>query len=613
MADFPSSITSLTNPTNTDPMNNPSHADQHGNANDEIEAIETELGVNPAGSSATVVARLDTNDTAVGLNTTHRSSNGTDHANVVTNTTNIATNTSNIATHATTLSTLDGYVDQDVGTGSSPILDGANITGVDAANVDIADAGEIITGTDVEAALAENRGLINTNVSNIAAHATTLTYVDQDVTSGSGPSFTSAQLTTPVLGTPSSGNLTSCTGYEGTAVKSTGEGGGTKYLREDGDGTCSWQTVSAGVSDLQGAFDGGQSITIADTDNQTLDINNNDTTNNPDTITIDNATTGDAIDITCSGNGPHLNLNGDPTVASATDGDLWYTGSELNFYDGSTTTDLLSSTLSDASVTTAKLKTTDQSVSTTSTGGDRLTLPGGEYGFYPRVRGSVADKVVRVGYWGLGGDTSGITTTDTAYIELFITTGGGTGYADQRYVTASGEDYWIFALVEKDTGFIRSMYTAPDHPAYGNGGNFELLDNPFPGYNKDKYEVCICSQSDIKQLEKEASSAGKKKIDLFDNALKFNLTHKENYVPLHSGKYLKQDKDGEQVQVRELVTYFPHTVRRIEALSAQDRSIIKARNEKELEEQLKKDRVEKLVRERLEEIAIKSLKDDGIL
>jgi len=33
---------------------------------------------------------------------------------------------------------------------------------------------------------------------------------------------------------------------EGTAVLSTGEAGGTKYLREDGDGTCSWQTAGAG-------------------------------------------------------------------------------------------------------------------------------------------------------------------------------------------------------------------------------------------------------------------------------------------------------------------------------------------------------------------------------
>ena len=32
---------------------------------------------------------------------------------------------------------------------------------------------------------------------------------------------------------------------EGTAVKSTGETGGAKFLREDGDGTCSWQTPSS--------------------------------------------------------------------------------------------------------------------------------------------------------------------------------------------------------------------------------------------------------------------------------------------------------------------------------------------------------------------------------
>lgn len=33
---------------------------------------------------------------------------------------------------------------------------------------------------------------------------------------------------------------------EGTEIASTGETGGTKFLREDGDGTCSWQTVSGG-------------------------------------------------------------------------------------------------------------------------------------------------------------------------------------------------------------------------------------------------------------------------------------------------------------------------------------------------------------------------------
>lgn len=43
---------------------------------------------------------------------------------------------------------------------------------------------------------------------------------------------------------------------EGTELKSTGEAGGTKFLREDGDGTCSWQTV-AGGTDEKVKYDAG--------------------------------------------------------------------------------------------------------------------------------------------------------------------------------------------------------------------------------------------------------------------------------------------------------------------------------------------------------------------
>jgi hypothetical protein len=74
---------------------------------------------------------------------------------------------------------------------------------------------------------------------------------------------TSPTLVTPVLGTPSSGALGSCTAYEGAAVASTGEAGGTKYLREDGDGSCSWQTpagsgdfLASGAVAMTGDFDG---------------------------------------------------------------------------------------------------------------------------------------------------------------------------------------------------------------------------------------------------------------------------------------------------------------------------------------------------------------------
>jgi len=55
---------------------------------------------------------------------------------------------------------LDGQ-DQSVISGSSPTFDGSNFTGIDADDVDIADAGSIITATEVETALQEVKLLEN--------------------------------------------------------------------------------------------------------------------------------------------------------------------------------------------------------------------------------------------------------------------------------------------------------------------------------------------------------------------------------------------------------------------------------------------------------------------
>ena len=56
-------------------------------------------------------------------------------------------------------------------------------------------------------------------------------------------------------------DLTNDSGFissvEGTAVLSTGETGGSKFLREDGDGTCSWQTIAGGGDMLASTYDPG--------------------------------------------------------------------------------------------------------------------------------------------------------------------------------------------------------------------------------------------------------------------------------------------------------------------------------------------------------------------
>jgi hypothetical protein len=138
--------------------------------------------------------------------------------------------------------------------------------------------------------------------------------------------------TTPDLGTPSACVLTNATGYpgdaslvtvgtiasgvwqgtaidgayidiEGTEIKSTGEAGGTKFLREDGDGTCSWQTVAAGGNTLDQAYDqggagAGKTITAdsgaVDIDSTTgaLDIDGTETTQTLVDVASDTLTTG---------------------------------------------------------------------------------------------------------------------------------------------------------------------------------------------------------------------------------------------------------------------------------------------------------------------------------
>ena len=59
-SNYPSGLDSVHEPAGTDNLAaGIGHAAQHANANDAIEAIESTLGLNPQGASATVKARLD--------------------------------------------------------------------------------------------------------------------------------------------------------------------------------------------------------------------------------------------------------------------------------------------------------------------------------------------------------------------------------------------------------------------------------------------------------------------------------------------------------------------------------------------------------------------------
>ncbi len=159
--------------------------------------------------------------------------------------------------------------------------------------------------------------------------------------------------------------------------------------------------------------------------------------------------------------------------------------------------------IGDASVSQAKLKTSMGNVSTTNTSGVLLTLPGGTYGFYPQIKSSHADSASdEVHLSAVGNNVIGTSYATRIWIKVHS---GRTVYAQQRYVTASGEVHWIFILRDKITKKITSMYQAPDHPCFGNGGKPLLLPHPFGDYNEIKHEIIVINPSlkEIEQMESE--------------------------------------------------------------------------------------------------------------
>jgi len=145
--------------------------------------------------------------------------------------------------------------------------------------------------------------------------------------------------------------------------------------------------------------------------------------------------------------------------------------------------------LADASVSQAKLKTSSGEVSTTSTTGANLTLPGGEYGFYPQVKSAAvamdAHLVLNL-----------LPLSYVTNIHLKSSNSDWTVYARQRYVTSSGEVHWVFILRDKTTKDTIAMYQAPDHPCFGNGGKPLLVPHPFGSYDPDKHEIIVINPSD---------------------------------------------------------------------------------------------------------------------
>jgi len=159
----------------------------------------------------------------------------------------------------------------------------------------------------------------------------------------------------------------------------------------------------------------------------------------------------------------------------------------------------------DASITQVKLKTSQGSVNVTGTQAN-IALPGGEYGFYPQTKSSHVGHTAEVLASIAGADGTGASTSYITNIFLGNEYVGATGYAQQRYVTSSGEVFWVFILRDKLTKDIRAMYQAPDHPCFGNGGKPSIVQHPFGGYDSDKYAIVVINPTEKEVTEMKAQT-----------------------------------------------------------------------------------------------------------
>lgn len=141
------------------------------------------------------------------------------------------------------------------------------------------------------------------------------------------------------------------------------------------------------------------------------------------------------------------------------------------------------------------LKTSLGSVSTNYLGGDRLGLPGGSWAFSPEIRSAGSGDFCALDYdYDANADVKHLYTYGDSYANnIYLATGDGgvNAYARVRYITASGEVYWIFLLLDKKTKAICSAYQAPDHPCFCGSADPELTPHPFPNYDPAKQEIVV--------------------------------------------------------------------------------------------------------------------------
>ena len=179
----------------------------------------------------------------------------------------------------------------------------------------------------------------------------------------------------------------------------------------------------------------------------------------------------------------------------------------------------------DASVSQAKLKTSTHEQSTASPGWTEKVLTYADYGFNCRV------KKVGGGYMTFkrSDEANPTLTNSTSYVgeSVFIIAGfAGTAYVIYRYVTSSGEVFWVWLLRDKATGEITDADCCSDHCGWGLDDPNDRP-HPFLNYDPDKHEILLFNPTPAELTEILAKKTKKRSV------LQIVL---EDYVPEETTK-----------------------------------------------------------------------------
>ena len=131
--------------------------------------------------------------------------------------------------------------------------------------------------------------------------------------------------------------------------------------------------------------------------------------------------------------------------------------------------------INNSAITQGKLSTAMSAVSASAVAFTNVTLPGGEYGFYPQVK---MDSVSNTGWGGIILKDDASFAGWTTYVTNIALKGGGSvTSAQQRYIQASPPydlgngniPLFIFAMINRSTGKVEATYIAEDPPWAHNG------------------------------------------------------------------------------------------------------------------------------------------------